>query len=400
MNANELTFQELIRPLSKAQFFTEVEGQVPRHFRGDERRFSDLFSWSDVEHLLDQSSLWSELSLKLVLDGAEVALENYSEQGTTRDGQRAMLPVSARVNEYLQRGATLVLDRVEVLTPVLAALTRHLESVLGASIACNVYCSWQAHQGFPSHFDTTDVYVLQIAGIKHWNLYSGRAQQPSAHPGHHYSHFDLQHHARAKGAVLEKLELSAGDMLYLPRGQYHDALAGSAASLHLSFGVNRALGVDFMHALIESLGDDVCFRQELAHFDQTRALRIQLRNLADRLHEQLTDASVVEQVAAWQRQRVLRSTPVNMRLPERQLPSWFRVRQTGQRLDANPAGVQLLDGEGRALKLSEADLQPLNWILEQELFAVQTLVAALQLEPALVQNLLERLCQAGFLEAL
>jgi hypothetical protein len=32
------------------------------------------------------------------------------------------------------------------------------------------------------------------------------------------------------------------DFLYLPRGQYHDALTGSQASLHVTFGVAPATG--------------------------------------------------------------------------------------------------------------------------------------------------------------
>ena len=395
----QVTFQELIQPLSKAQFFCDIEGQSPRHFPGAPDRFETLFGWRDMERLLDMSSLWSDMALKLVLDGAEVPLEDYCVAGSTREGQRVMVPVAARLEEALGAGATLVLDRVEDLSPELAAFTRHLESVLGASVVCNVYCSWQAHPGFPSHNDTTDVYVLHLAGVKRWKIYSGRALHPSDYAGHHYSHQSPEHHAQAKGQVLQDLELSPGDVLYLPRGQYHDALAGSEACLHLSFGINRALGLDFMQVLMKSLADDAHFRQALPHFDNPQALRTHLRVLADRMHEQLADENLVTQVVDWQRQRVMRNTPVRMRFPEREVGRWLRVRQSGQWLESETAGARLVDGEGRSLTLTEPEAERLAWILNQELFAVEYFAEAFAETPDQAQELLNRLCQAGFLES-
>jgi len=37
--------------------------------------------------------------------------------------------------------------------------------------------------------------------------------------------------------------MKPGDILYLPRGQYHDALTGDRASLHVTFGVAPATGL-------------------------------------------------------------------------------------------------------------------------------------------------------------
>ena len=102
----------------------------------------------------------------------------------------------ARVDELLARGATLVLDRVETLIPELGPIVRALSSAFGATVVCNLYCSWQAHQGFPSHYDTTDVFALHIAGVKRWRIYEGRAVNPSPLAGHQFSDHDPDHHAR------------------------------------------------------------------------------------------------------------------------------------------------------------------------------------------------------------
>ena len=71
-------------------------------------------------------------------------------------------------------------------------------------------------------------------------------------PGLSYEYQSREHHERAKGALLMELEMTPGDVLYLPRGQYHDALASDGASLHLSFGIGRATVLDFVSVLSQS----------------------------------------------------------------------------------------------------------------------------------------------------
>jgi ribosomal protein L16 Arg81 hydroxylase len=50
--------------------------------------------------------------------------------------------------------------------------------------------------------------------------------------------------------------MKPGDVLYLPRGQYHEALASSDASLHLSFGIGQPTGIDVISRLLKSLPDE------------------------------------------------------------------------------------------------------------------------------------------------
>ena len=81
-------------------------------------------------------------------------------------GGPALRPVPQRLGELLAQGATLVLNLMERLTPGVAAVAEAIEMVTGAQTVCNVYCSWDRQQAFSSHFDNTDVFVLQIEGHK------------------------------------------------------------------------------------------------------------------------------------------------------------------------------------------------------------------------------------------
>jgi ribosomal protein L16 Arg81 hydroxylase len=45
--------------------------------------------------------------------------------------------------------------------------------------------------------------------------------------------------------------MQPGDLLYLPRGWYHDALAEAPASVHVAYGAHAPLGMDLMTILGE-----------------------------------------------------------------------------------------------------------------------------------------------------
>src|SRR3546814_6827189 len=100
--------------------------------------------------------------------------------------------------------------------------------------------------------------------------------------------------------------MQPGDLLYIPRGQYHDALASSEACLHLSFGITQPTGRDFFTVLMRSLPEDPLFREKLPHFDDLASHDAHVQKLADRLHAILCKPETAEQMRQIQRQRVFR----------------------------------------------------------------------------------------------
>ena len=56
--------------------------------------------------------------------------------------------------------------------PKLAALCRAMEKAFSSHFQANVYLSPPNAQGFGTHFDSHDVFVLQVAGSKIWTLSS------------------------------------------------------------------------------------------------------------------------------------------------------------------------------------------------------------------------------------
>ena len=79
--------------------------------------------------------------------------------------------------------------------------------------------------------------------------------------------------------------MTPGDLLYIPRGQYHDAIASSEASLHLTFGIVPLVGVDVFDGIKSELECDPLFNQPLPHYDNQDALKSHLGFLAKRIAE-------------------------------------------------------------------------------------------------------------------
>ena len=57
--------------------------------------------------------------------------------------------------------------------------------------------------------------------------------------------------------------LEAGDVLYLPRGEVHEAMVEGPSSVHLTIGLQTLSGIDFLLWLAEQGAADVLLRKDV-----------------------------------------------------------------------------------------------------------------------------------------
>jgi hypothetical protein len=101
--------------------------------------------------------------------------------------------------------------------------------------------------GFTAHYDTHDVFVLQLAGRKTWRIDA----PPIALP-HRSQPFAPQDYAPPPEPWGE-LELAAGDLLYLPRGWVHSTRTSDGFSAHVTLGVSVYTWVDLVSELMQAV---------------------------------------------------------------------------------------------------------------------------------------------------
>jgi len=285
----------------------------------------------------------------------------------------------------LGKGASMVLNEVDQLTPGLRAAAGALETALNGKAQGNLYCSWKAHPAFGSHFDTHDVFAIHVAGEKVWNIYQRHFVDPIAHP--RFKNLDHGFDEANKGTLEQQVRLTPGDLLYLPRGFYHDALAESQAAVHIAFGVTFPIGLDLIAPLHAKLVEDELFRARLPTGDRA-SFDEHVIALADRLSMLAKDPAVSGQLSSIAGN--FRYDRTELTLPdEGGIGSSYRVDLPDMRI-ATVAGQRCMVRKQQAVPIPAGLEQPIVWILDEGTFKEADLAAA---HPELPIEKLQQLLQ-------
>lgn len=392
------SFETIMAPLGAEAFLRDHLGQRPLHLEGAADKWAEVMSWPVLNRLLGMASIWSGESLPLVLDKEPVPVGAYAAPAVGRDGGQVMRPDPQKVQSFLKRGATLVANDIEQLTPELRAFAGAMEAALGGKVQGNLYLSSKRKQGFRVHYDTHDVFAVHTMGEKTWFVFEGRADAPIAHPV--FKSQTAEHHEAAKGKLWREVRLKPGDLLYLPRGQYHYALADDGPCVHIAFGVTYPIGLDVISYLFERMIGEPLARRNLPQNDPA-ALGERLAALGDRVSAILSHADTREAMTAFIRNfRYARA--------EYELPALIETAQERWRIKV--PGVRVVEQGGRAalakpgmreaVEIPAAVKAQIRWILERPAFARAELAAAFPADPpAKLDKLLADLQRMVLIEA-
>lgn len=215
--------RKVLSPVGMDEFFASYWERQPLHVeRDDLAHFNDLVSTADIEHVLSTQDIRFP-ECQLTQRGQHVEVSEYT------DSSDRIIPL--RIAQRHVDGATLVLSRAHRRFVGLSSLVSNATVALQWRCQANVYLSPPGRQGFNPHYDTHDVFILQVAGAKRFRFYRGGVDLPLVSDS-----FDPS--TSIDPDVVEEVVLSAGDTLYIPRGMVHDAVAESDhSSLHVTLGV-------------------------------------------------------------------------------------------------------------------------------------------------------------------
>ena len=234
-----VSFKWLIDPIEPATFFTEFYERKPLLIeRQQPSKFASLLSIDVIDRYLSTTTpCRSEVFL---VDAArDLKPEDYSFLNSEPPG-RIDLP---RAYELFGAGATISLSQMHERLPSLADLCRAAERTFSSHFQTNIYLSPPHAQGFKTHFDSHDVFVLQVSGSKLWTLYDTAIELPLRGQA-----FDPDKHTA--GPPTREFTLRAGDLLYCPRGIYHSARSTNETSLHITLGL---IGKTWADVMIEAV---------------------------------------------------------------------------------------------------------------------------------------------------
>eukprot|EP00949_MAST-11_sp_MAST-11-sp1_P005324 g5324.t1 len=137
-----------------------------------------------------------------------------------------------------------------------------LSKALGDLVQLNIYQTPANGTGFKPHFDSHDVYIVQVAGKKHWRVYERRLE---VDPVNDWPEKKLRRRRKHAGMPLIEATLTAGDVLYIPSGYLHDAdcVGLDEASVHVTVGVVGMRVADAVFGAFSHRLDDVQYADKL-----------------------------------------------------------------------------------------------------------------------------------------
>lgn len=371
-----ITFAELVAPLSTEEFFKAYYDRKPVHIKADaakRKAFQSYLTWQHLNDVLSMTSIWSHKSMELVLDRQRVPVQGYCNPGLNRDGLETMIPDAAKVMGLLKRGASLVCNDIDTLIPGLRSIAAAIEDTYDAKVQGNLYCSWKERQAFHSHYDTHDVIAVHFVGEKIWNVYENRAPHPIRHDL--FNTEDALDNEQARGPLMMEVTMKPGDILYLPRGWYHDAIASDEAAVHIAFGATSCIGVDFLEAMLATLIKEQAFRTNLPRrADGEAALNKHLTQLGAHFATLAKNPELARQMAQHQ---------ANFRYPRGDMTLASNIASKQKRADFTLTSENfkivrqnndwvLVQGK-QGVPLPPEVRVPVKWILDKKSFALDDL---------------------------
>jgi ribosomal protein L16 Arg81 hydroxylase len=213
-------------------------------------------SWRDVNQIFERSDVLSQ-DFKISCDGVlpkSEYVESYWDVGMLR--HRLIKPV---VYNYLRSGATLIANKIAN-EPVVNQFSRQVADFTGRQVVNSAYAAFGKRDSFRCHWDTRDVFAIQLIGRKRWIVYEPSLESPlftqqSKDQGHLYPCPDTPY----LDVILE-----AGDVFYLPRGWWHNPLPLGEPTFHLALGTFPAYTIDYVSWAMMRMPEVLAARRSLS----------------------------------------------------------------------------------------------------------------------------------------
>jgi bifunctional lysine-specific demethylase and histidyl-hydroxylase MINA len=194
---DNINIENLLDPISVKVFFKDYWRK--KHLVIRRNKYKGLYTWDDFNTYMNRFPANKSLQI-LDYDGKDGkwCLDKM------RKGQLKLPKLSKQdVFNLWKKGKTFVIPFLEYEKKELVDICFEFEKYFGRGQA-NVYASPGANsKSYPAHGDATENFLFHTEGKTNWTLYKEfKPDQPKT--------------------VLEKVTLEPGDLLYIPKGQYHE----------------------------------------------------------------------------------------------------------------------------------------------------------------------------------
>jgi ribosomal protein L16 Arg81 hydroxylase len=257
--------ESLLSPLSKADFLSSYWGKSFLYIKGFEEKFASILTIEEIESFISRNEDLLQYPRVTMYNEGNIIPEARFTKGTKMRisgalGYKSENTVDIKkVNKLFTKGATFKISQFEQIYPEMKQLCNTFAESISfiEEIHLNLYYSPQKSQAFKSHFDKHDVFILQISGNKTWEVFKHQEDNP-------LPEYKIPRTESFLTSEKHSINLNAGDLLYIPRGMWHNVFSNDSSSLHLTVGIRPKTVIDLLYNLEVELLNKSFFRRNIS----------------------------------------------------------------------------------------------------------------------------------------
>jgi len=219
-----LTFEELIHPLPLDDFYNIYHKKRWCAIKGNDFRkdlFSKIITWQKFSRYINNDRAVSGLQA-ILPDGRKLCMEKWNLYKSKK-------PTWCKKHYYEKKflhdiwtnHGSIILTKASLLTPEISNIAKAVEENFGGAADAHFYCSYsEKSHSFKEHADLDDNFLVHANGTVRWTVYNSLENK--------------------EGDTTE-LDLTIGDLLYIPKGLKHKAIPLSkriSISIPLTQGIS------------------------------------------------------------------------------------------------------------------------------------------------------------------
>lgn len=240
---------------------------------------SGYVNWDDINQIItrvDASSINFRVSSKNGNVPKNEYVDSYSNIGILH--KKLNKPA---LYKLLKEGATVVANCIFD-EPKFNDYAKEIAQFTGRQTLTSTYIAFGDQDSYRAHWDTRDVFAVQLIGKKKWILHPPSLEMPL----YMQQSKDFEKKYPCPSYPVSEFILEEGDILYIPRGWWHNPSPMGVPTVHLAIGTFPAFAFDYIRSIIKYLPEIKEAREAFENLDKDREI---INTLADKVSELIKD---------------------------------------------------------------------------------------------------------------
>ena len=235
-----------------ATLFDMVRAQQVAQSSGDGLSIFRHIGLTEIEQIIFGISLRARSLIDFIGGAPAVRSDLYRRERWNGD----------EVHQALARGCTVRINDIHLFTAPIWSFCKRLEAHFTAAVSANLYLTAPSERGLDWHADDHDVLILQMSGMKSWEI--GQIRSPILPKPPLFS-FEGRKPRDPKPSLncetssqkTERWELRPGDILYVPAGTPHRTRTLEELSASISIGLYFPTWADLLLGIVRANYDTI-----------------------------------------------------------------------------------------------------------------------------------------------